>query len=76
MYYLQDGTITSAEEIKAAFAVGRAVLVHGRAEDGMSTALTLDGQHFDTRDHCYSMWDEAWTTRPKTVQTALQAAYA
>jgi hypothetical protein len=76
MYVLNDGTVVSADQIKAAFADGKAVLVHGRGEMHSTTGLMLDGQHFDTRGECYSMWDEAWTRRPETISQALKAAHA
>ena len=74
MYYLLNGEAVSAGQIKAAFEAGKAVLVHGRTEGGTSTGLALDGQHFDTRDECYSVWDEAWTRQPETLAQALRAA--
>lgn len=74
MYYLQDGTEVTADQIKAAFSAGQAVLVHGRRDNGTSTALMLDGQHRDTRGQCHSMWDEVWTRTPQTAHLALAAA--
>lgn len=74
MYLLNDGTEVSATQIKAAFAEGKAVLIHGRADHHSTTGLMLDGNHFDTRGQCYSMWDEAWTRKPDDVQQCLQAA--
>lgn len=76
MYVLIDGTEVSADQIKAAFAEGKAVLVHGRGEMHSTTGLMLDGQHFDTRGQCYSMWDETWTRQPESIADALKAAYA
>ncbi len=75
-YYLQDGAEVTAEQIKAAFADGRAVLVHNNRENHSSTGLMLDGKHMDTRGQCYSVWDEVWTRTPETIQQALNAAYA
>lgn len=75
-YYLQDGTVVSSEQIKAAFSTGRAVLAHNRADNGSRTSLMLNGRHFDTRGQCYSMREEVWTTVPKSLQQALQIAYA
>ena len=75
MYLLNDGTEVTADQIKAAFAAGKAVLVHGRAEMHSTTGLMLDGEHYDTRGQCHSMWDEAWTREPETVQQCLQAAH-
>jgi len=75
-YYLIDGTEVNAEQIKAAFAEGKAVLVHGHRDDRTSTGLMLDGEHFDTRGECHSVWEEAWTRTPENVQQALRAAYA
>jgi len=75
MYLLNDGTEVTADQIKAAFSEGKAVLIHGRADHHSTTALMLDGKHFDTRGQRYSMWDEAWTREPETVQQCLQAAH-
>lgn len=75
MYILKDGTEVSADQIKNAFANSNAVIIHGRADNRTSTSLMLDGKHFDTRDTCYSVWDEAWTCAPGNLHNALQAAY-
>lgn len=64
----------SKEQIKEAFENGKAVLVHGRRENGSSTCLRLDGQHFDNRGECYSMWEEMWTTKPKSYMQCLALA--
>jgi hypothetical protein len=75
-YYLQNGDEVTADQIKAAFSEGKAVLVHGHLNGIISTSLMLDGEHFDARGECHSVWEEAWTRTPKNVQQALQAAYA
>jgi hypothetical protein len=75
MYILRDGTEVTADQIKQAFANGKAVLVHGRAENHTSTDLMLNGEHFDNRGQCYSMWEETWTAAPQSLQQCLQAAY-
>jgi hypothetical protein len=75
MYILQNGTETTADAIKAAFESGNAVLSHYRLNNGNTgTSLRIDGKHFDTRGECYSMRDESWTSKPKTVRAALYAA--
>lgn len=76
IYVLQNGDEVTAEQIKMAFAEGKAVLVHSNRENHTSTGLMLDGKHIDTRGQCYSMWDEVWTRTPETVEDALEAAYA
>ena len=73
-HYLKDGAEVSEAQVKQAFANGLAVLVHHHIDGGINTGLMLDGKHFDTRGECYSMWDESWTTVPKTVQEALESA--
>lgn len=75
-YYLFDGTEVAESDIRNAFESGKAVLVHGRAEGHSSTSLMLDGRHYDTRGECYSVWDEAWTRTPETLNEALRAARA
>ena len=75
MYILHDGQEITADQIKAAFDEGDAVLVHSHGDGKNLTGLMLDGQHRDTRDTCYSMWEEVWTTKPETLQAALGAAY-
>lgn len=64
----------SKEQILEAFNTGKAVLVHGRREHGSSTSLRLDGKHFDNRGECYSMWEEMWTTEPKSYMQCLGLA--
>lgn len=73
-YYLCDGTQVSADTIKAAVKYGRARLVHSHGDGKTLTSLALDGVDIDTTGECYSMWDEVWTTTPKTVLQALAAA--
>lgn len=75
-YYLINGDAVTADQIRAAFDAGKARLIHGRGEGRTTTGLMLNGEDIDTRGQCYSMWDEAWTTTPETLQSALQAAYA
>lgn len=74
MLLLIDGTEVTKDQINAAFAEGRAVLVHGRAENHTATGLMLDGKHFDTRGQCFSMWEEQWTAKPETIQQCFVAA--
>ena len=73
-YILRDGTYISKEEVKVAFEEGRAVLIHGWRFGGIATDLMLDGCHFDTRGECAAMYEEAWTTKPRTLREALNAA--
>ena len=75
MYLLNDGTKVTAQQIKDAFNNGNAVLIHGRGNGKTTTGLMLDGNHFDTRGQCYSMWGEVWTRPPQKIQDALSAAY-
>ena len=75
MYILKSGEEVSAKQIKVAFAEGRTVLIHGRAENHNTTGLMLDGVERDTRGLCYSMWDEVWSSKPKDISDALHAAY-
>lgn len=75
-YYLQNGDEVTADQIKAAFAEGKAVLVHNNQDNHSSTGLMLDGKHMDTRGQCHSVWDEVWTRKAETIQQALNAAYA
>ena len=70
-YVLKDGTPTSYEQIKAAFEQGRAVLVHGRAENHTQTGLMIGIEPHDTRGQCQSMWDESWTTAPDSLRNAI-----
>lgn len=74
-YVLNDGVKVTAQQIKEAYEAGKAVLVHARRDGGSSTGLMLNGEHFDTRGRCYSVWDEAWTREPPTLRAALDAAY-
>lgn len=76
MYYLQDGTEVTADQIREAFAEGKAVLVYTNGENHTSLGLMLDGNHRDTRGQCFSVWDEVWTAEPKTAREAFNAAYA
>ena len=74
MYILQDGKETTKDAITAAYKAGKAVLVWSHRDGHNSCGLMLDGIERDTRGECYSMWDEVWTTGPKTLQEALDAA--
>ena len=74
MYILRDGTEVTSTQIKAAFDAGTAVLVHGRGDNKTTTSLMLDGRHYDTRGECHSVWDEAWTRKPESVQQAMMVA--
>lgn len=67
MYLLKNGTEVSKDQISAAFAAGTAVLAHNNAENRTDTGLMLDGREYDTRGECYSVWDECWTTKPKSI---------
>lgn len=73
-YYLNDGTEVTADQIKDAFEQGKARLIHGRGNNKTTTGLMLDGADFDTRGQCYSMWEEAWTKKPESLQESLSAA--
>jgi hypothetical protein len=66
-YLLRDGTAVTIDQIREAFNTGKAVLVHNHADGHSATGLMLDGEEFDTRDECYSVWDECWTTAPKSI---------
>lgn len=74
-YILQDGRLTTADEIRTAVQNKKAVIVYGRGEGSTVVSLMLNSKHFDTRGQCESMWNEAWTREPETVQQALRAAY-
>lgn len=74
MYVLIDGTEVTKDDITAAFATGRAVLIHGRGEGRTTTGLMLDGVQRDTRGECYSAWEETWTRSPSSLREALNAA--
>lgn len=75
MYYIQDGTEVTSEQIASAFGAGNAIMVHGYNRDGgIGTALAIDGIERDTRGECYAMSDEVWTTRPRNLGEALRGA--
>ena len=76
MYVLNDGTEVTRDEIEAAYNAGLAMLVHGNGDGHTTTGLMLDGEEIDTRDECYSMWDEVWTRPAPSLQAALRAAKA
>jgi hypothetical protein len=71
---LFDGTEVTYDQIKEAFEAGDARLVHGRGLNKTTACLAIDGQDFDTRGECVSMYEEAWTMEPKTLNEALKAA--
>jgi hypothetical protein len=73
-YFTADGTQVTREMIESGFNAGKAVLVHSHGNAGTLTSLALDGQQRDTRDQCYSVWDEVWTTTPKTLRDCLDVA--
>ena len=67
MYLLKNGNEVTKEQISEAFSAGTAVLSHNNAENRTDTGLMLDGHEYDTRGECYSVWDECWTTKPKSI---------
>ena len=73
-YTLIDGTETTVDAIRAAVEAGTARLVHSNGDVKTLTSLSLDGRDIDTRDECYSAWDEVWTTIPTGLQQALNYA--
>ena len=73
-YILRDGTTVTKQQIRNAFLVGDAVLVHSRGVGRTDTDLMLDGRHFDSRGECAAMYEEAWTAKPATLREALAAA--
>ena len=75
MYLLKNGAEVSKDQISAAFTAGTAVLAHHNAEGHTDTGLMLDGREYDTRGECYSVWDECWTTKPKSLQQCYAVAY-
>ena len=76
MYILRDGQEVAKGQIEQAFAAGNAVLIHGHGDGKTVTGLMLDGRGIDTRNECHSMWDEVWTTNPRTLRDCLLAAGA
>ena len=73
-YYTTQGDQVTAEQIKASVAAGTARIIYYRMDNGTGQSLSLNSPDIDTRDECYSMWDEQWSIVP-TLQQALQAAY-
>lgn len=67
VYLLKNGTEVAKEQISEAFSAGLAVLSHQNTEGHTATGLMLDGAEYDTRGECYSVWDECWTTKPKSL---------
>ncbi|MEP6587150.1 MAG: hypothetical protein ABJA84_00130 [Polaromonas sp.] len=67
MYLTRTGDEITKEQIQSAFAAGHAVLCHSNGEGRTVTGLALDGVEYDTRGECYSVWDETWTTAPKSL---------
>ncbi|QFY43512.1 hypothetical protein F6R98_13520 [Candidatus Methylospira mobilis] len=74
MYKLKDGTVVTANDIKAAFLAGKAVIVHSNREGDSKQGLLLHGYHFDTRGKCDYALDETWTKIPQTLDEALAIA--
>lgn len=75
MYYvLRDGTEVTIDQIREAFARGQTMLVHHNADNHTGTSLMLDGQEFDSRGECESVWEELWTTTPKSINQCCSAA--
>jgi len=66
-------TVTYAQ-IKAACDIGTARLVHTRTDGGTRTGLSLDMPDTDTRGECFSVWEEVWTTVPRSAAQARQLA--
>lgn len=73
-YYTSGGDIVSKAQIELALKSGLARLVHGYGDGCIRTALSLDGVDIDTRGDCYSVWDEAWTQIPVSLQEACRNA--
>lgn len=75
MYILHDGSEATRDQIAAAFETGKAVIIHARADHRTVSSLSLDGQQWDTRGQCASMWDESWTETPGSLKQALFVAH-
>lgn len=74
-YVDYNGNAITRDQIEAAFAGGRARLVHGRKiEGGTSTSLAIDGDDWDNRGQPTMMSAEWWTRTPTTVEECLAAA--
>lgn len=74
MYLLRDGTEVTIDQIRTAFESKQAVLVHNNADNHTATSLMLNGKDLDTRGECYSVWEELWTTAPKSINQCCSAA--
>ena len=73
-YYTGNGDEVTLQQIRDAFAAGKARIVYGRGDGKTTQSLTFDGIDGDTRGECYSMWEETWTAIPKSVPDACRAA--
>ena len=74
MYILNNGVETTAEEITAAHKNGMTRLVHSHGDGKTLTSISIDGVDIDTRRECHSVWDEVWTTIPKSLNEAIKYA--
>jgi hypothetical protein len=75
MYLTTDGTQHTLRDIRDAHQAGKALLIHSHAPaGGIRTSLHI-GDHIDTRNVCYSVWDQVWTTAPESLKQILKAAY-
>jgi len=79
MFLLFDGSEVSGEQIKEAHETGRARITcahkYGGTTPGISRSLRLDGEDYDTRGTCYSVWDETWTIAPKSIMECMETAW-
>lgn len=74
MYYDKNGNEVSVAQIKSAIDAGVARLCHSNGNGKTLTAVALDGADYDTRGQCASVWDEAWTTVPRSAAQAMRFA--
>lgn len=79
MYILSNGQTVTRKQIKTAFSVGNARLIHGYRDasqggSSVSTSLMLDGIDFDNKDKCESVWEQLWSRKPETLRECLIAA--
>jgi hypothetical protein len=63
------------ERIRQAFDAGKCRIVYSRGNHHTKQHLSLNGDDFDTRGECYSVWEEAWTHPIESLKQVMQLAF-
>ncbi len=70
--YLSNGDEIREDDLRAEFKKGRVRLCHSHGDGKAITGVIITDEDHDTRGECYAMYEESWTTEPKTFGHVLK----